>query len=61
MAALRQSTINGPCPIIAMIFEDKEVFIFGVDLDGVCADFYEGIRPMAAEWLGKRNPTSRAM
>ena len=36
-----------------MSFEDKEVFIFGVDLDGVCADFYEGIRPMAAEWLGK--------
>lgn len=27
-------------------------FIFGVDLDGVCADFYEGIRPLAAEWLG---------
>jgi 5'(3')-deoxyribonucleotidase len=28
------------------------VFIFGVDLDGVCADFYAGIRPIAAEWLG---------
>jgi 5'(3')-deoxyribonucleotidase len=27
-------------------------FVFGVDLDGVCADFYEGIRPIAAEWLG---------
>ena len=27
-------------------------FIFGVDLDGVCADFYAGIRPIAAEWLG---------
>jgi 5'(3')-deoxyribonucleotidase len=27
-------------------------FIFGVDLDGVCADFYEGVRPIAAEWLG---------
>lgn len=27
-------------------------YIFGVDLDGVCADFYEGIRPFAAEWLG---------
>lgn len=27
-------------------------FVFGVDLDGVCADFYEGLRPIAAEWLG---------
>ncbi len=27
-------------------------FIFGVDLDGVCADFYQGIKPIAAEWLG---------
>jgi 5'(3')-deoxyribonucleotidase len=24
----------------------------GVDLDGTCADFYEGLRPIAAEWLG---------
>lgn len=30
----------------------SEAFIFGVDLDGVCADFYAGIRPLAAEWLG---------
>jgi len=30
----------------------QQDFIFGVDLDGVCADFYEGIRPLAAEWLG---------
>jgi len=28
------------------------VFVFGVDLDGTCADFYEGLRPIAAEWLG---------
>lgn len=27
-------------------------FVLGVDLDGVVADFYEGIRPIAAEWLG---------
>jgi len=27
-------------------------FVFGVDLDGVCADFYAGLRPIAAEWLG---------
>jgi 5'(3')-deoxyribonucleotidase len=29
-------------------------FVFGVDLDGVCADFYGGLRPIAAEWLGKQ-------
>jgi 5'(3')-deoxyribonucleotidase len=27
-------------------------FVLGVDLDGVCADFYAGLRPIAAEWLG---------
>ena len=27
-------------------------FVFGVDLDGVCADFYGGLKPVAAEWLG---------
>jgi 5'(3')-deoxyribonucleotidase len=27
-------------------------FVFGVDLDGVCADFYGALRPIAAEWLG---------
>jgi 5'(3')-deoxyribonucleotidase len=27
-------------------------FVLGVDLDGVCADFYEGLREIAAEWLG---------
>ncbi len=27
-------------------------FVLGVDLDGVCADFYQGLRPIAAEWLG---------
>jgi 5'(3')-deoxyribonucleotidase len=28
-------------------------FVFGVDLDGTCADFYGGLRPVAAEWLGR--------
>jgi 5'(3')-deoxyribonucleotidase len=28
-------------------------FVFGVDLDGVVADFIGGLRPIAAEWLGK--------
>jgi len=27
-------------------------FVLGVDLDGTCADFYTGLRPIAAEWLG---------
>ena len=27
-------------------------FVLGVDLDGVVADFYAGLRPLAAEWLG---------
>ena len=27
-------------------------FVFGVDLDGVCANFYAGLRPIASEWLG---------
>jgi 5'(3')-deoxyribonucleotidase len=30
----------------------SERFVFGVDLDGVCADFYGGLKPVAAEWLG---------
>ncbi len=28
-------------------------FVLGVDLDGVCAEFYETLRPLAAEWLGR--------
>jgi 5'(3')-deoxyribonucleotidase len=28
-------------------------FVLGVDLDGVVADFYGGLRPIAAEWLGE--------
>lgn len=32
---------------------EERQFIVGVDLDGVCADFYGTMREMAAEWLGK--------
>jgi 5'(3')-deoxyribonucleotidase len=32
------------------VADDK--FILGVDLDGVCADFYTGLLPIAAEWTG---------
>jgi 5'(3')-deoxyribonucleotidase len=28
-------------------------FVLGVDLDGVVADFYAGMRPIAAEWTGR--------
>jgi 5'(3')-deoxyribonucleotidase len=27
-------------------------FVFGVDLDGVVADYIQGLKPIAAEWLG---------
>jgi len=30
---------------------DNAKFVLGVDLDGVVADFYEGLRIIAAEWL----------
>lgn len=30
-----------------------KAFVFGVDLDGTVADFYGGLRPIAAEWLGR--------
>jgi hypothetical protein len=34
--------------------EDKySNLILGVDLDGVCADFYGHMRKIAAEWLEK--------
>lgn len=32
--------------------EATKEFVLGVDLDGVCADFYGTLRVLAAEWLG---------
>jgi len=32
--------------------DTNERFVLGVDLDGVVADFYGGLRIVAAEWLG---------
>lgn len=32
--------------------EPSPRFVLGLDLDGVCADFYERMREIAAEWLG---------
>lgn len=31
---------------------DDSRFVLGVDLDGVCFDFYGSIRPYAARWMG---------
>jgi 5'(3')-deoxyribonucleotidase len=31
---------------------DANAFVLGVDLDGVCADFYTAMRPVVADWLG---------
>lgn len=31
---------------------EERTFVLAVDLDGTCADFYGGLRPIAAEWLG---------
>ena len=31
---------------------ESKQFVLGVDLDGVVADFQQGLKPIAAEWLG---------
>ena len=51
-----KQTGSDPCPphpasCILQTMSDR-AFVFGVDLDGVVADFYGGLRPIAAEWLG---------
>jgi 5'(3')-deoxyribonucleotidase len=43
---------NGCCSKCSHPLESEgERFVLGVDLDGVCADFYGGLREIAAEWL----------
>lgn len=37
---------------MAIASETERQFVLGVDLDGVVANFYAGLRPIAAEWLG---------
>jgi 5'(3')-deoxyribonucleotidase len=38
--------------------DDRPIdFVLGVDLDGVCADFAKGLRPIAGEWLGVEEET----
>jgi len=38
--------------LIAMAADQKKV-VLGIDLDGVCADFYARMREIAAEWFEK--------
>ena len=40
------------CHKCAAALQPDKRFVLGVDLDGVVADFYEALRPVAAEWLG---------
>jgi hypothetical protein len=35
--------------------------ILGVDLDGVCADFYGHMRTIAAEWMEKNQPMNEEL
>lgn len=37
-----------------MVAKQRKEFVFGVDLDGVVADFIAGLKPIAADWLGVR-------
>lgn len=37
-----------------MVTKARKEFVFGVDLDGVVADFIAGLKPIAADWLGVR-------
>ncbi len=45
-----QNGFCGTCKHPLSIIEEER-FVLGVDLDGVCADFYGGLRNIAAEWL----------
>ena len=40
-----------------LVAEGPRQFVLGVDLDGVCADYYPFMRRVVAEWLG-RDPDS---
>jgi 5'(3')-deoxyribonucleotidase len=43
---------DGEIRIMEMAMGNEETFVLGVDLDGVVADFYAALRPVAAEWRG---------
>ncbi len=42
---------------ITNVADNPRQFVLGVDLDGVCADYYPFMRQVVAEWLG-RDPES---
>jgi hypothetical protein len=54
MALVAGSTRPGLTEAAASAKHDAASFVLGVDLDGVCADFAAGLRPIAAQWLEKR-------
>lgn len=49
----RSGTITPDRLHFGRVMPDSKNFILGLDLDGVVADFYGTIRPLAAEWLGR--------
>jgi len=46
----RKETRHGSAPATAQT-SNQEQIVLGVDLDGVCADFYGRMREVAAEWF----------
>ena len=38
---------------ITNVADNPRQFVLGVDLDGVCADYYPFMRQVVAEWLGR--------
>lgn len=45
----------GFCSECGTQLRPSETFVLGVDLDGVVADFYRALRPVAAEWRGLKS------
>ncbi len=52
MSILRRKTVDGQQPMASSMQEPMTRFVLGVDLDGVCADFYGRMREIVAEWKG---------
>src|SRR5215510_3574031 len=43
------------CSECGVRLRTAKAFVLGVDLDGVVADFYGALRPVAAEWRGVKS------
>ena len=52
MAQLEAAAADGIRTMSKHMRDRDQQFVLGVDLDGVVANFYAGLRPIAAEWLG---------